>query len=241
MRREPNPEMHREPDRVLSREPDRVLPREPDRVLSREPDRVLSREPDRDVRPFEPAPPSLVEQRPIRPVAGALPAAPVPSAAEGTKLVSSHGDQPERAVEPADNGDDDAVTSPLPVILPGMTTVPRPGPVEAPRGPFEPARPTLTAPELPSPAALPERHVSVTGSVPPPPTASAAVVRPPTRQMPEAAAKKLDQIKDLYLTAEAIGEDALGKHFEQVSQRQRELIKEFFQQTEPEGPAAAGP
>ncbi len=41
---------------------------------------------------------------------------------------------------------------------------------------------------------------------------------------------KLDQIKDLYLTAEAIGEDALNKHFEQVSDRQRQLIKEYFDQ-----------
>ena len=49
--------------------------------------------------------------------------------------------------------------------------------------------------------------------------------------MPEAAAAKLDQIKDLYLTAEAIGEDALDKHFDQVSQRQRELIREFFERS----------
>jgi hypothetical protein len=53
--------------------------------------------------------------------------------------------------------------------------------------------------------------------------------------MPEAAAAKLDQIKDLYLTAEAIGEDALDKHFDQVSQRQRELIREFFERSGPSG------
>jgi hypothetical protein len=55
--------------------------------------------------------------------------------------------------------------------------------------------------------------------------------------VPEAAKAKLEQIKDLYLTAEAIGEDALDKHFEQVSQRQRELIREFFERS---GPADAG-
>lgn len=49
--------------------------------------------------------------------------------------------------------------------------------------------------------------------------------------MPEAAAAKLDQIKDLYLTAEAIGDDALVKHFEQVSERQRDLIREFFERS----------
>jgi hypothetical protein len=41
---------------------------------------------------------------------------------------------------------------------------------------------------------------------------------------------KMDQIKDLYLTAEAIGEDALSAHFQQVSDRQRQLIREYFDQ-----------
>jgi len=53
-----------------------------------------------------------------------------------------------------------------------------------------------------------------------------------------AASSTLEQIKDLYLTAEAIGEDALGKHFELVSDRQRLLIKEYFDKAvagQPEG------
>jgi hypothetical protein len=58
--------------------------------------------------------------------------------------------------------------------------------------------------------------------------------------MPDAAAAKLDQLKDLYLTAEAIGEDALDKHFDQVSQRQRELIREFFDRSKPGGSNAQG-
>jgi len=37
------------------------------------------------------------------------------------------------------------------------------------------------------------------------------------------------------LTAEAIGEDGLGKHFDQVSQRQRELINEYFEQSKQNG------
>ncbi len=53
--------------------------------------------------------------------------------------------------------------------------------------------------------------------------------------MPEAATASLDQIKDLYLTAEAIGDDALDRHFDQVSQRQRELIREFFDKSQPDG------
>jgi hypothetical protein len=41
--------------------------------------------------------------------------------------------------------------------------------------------------------------------------------------------EKIEQIKDLYLTAEAIGEDALGRHFDELRQRQRSLISEFFE------------
>jgi hypothetical protein len=48
-------------------------------------------------------------------------------------------------------------------------------------------------------------------------------------------AAKMDQIKDLYLTAEAIGEDALDQHFEQVSDRQRQLIREYFDQMTADG------
>jgi ABC-type transporter MlaC component len=53
----------------------------------------------------------------------------------------------------------------------------------------------------------------------------------PPSASPAPAQAKLDQIKDLYVTAEAIGEDALVKHFEQVSRRQRELIREYFEQS----------
>jgi len=123
--------------------------------------------------------------------------------------------------------DDDTLTRPLPVILPGAAALPRPEPVEAPRGPFEPARPSQSQ----------ARPASVTGSVEPPPAtfAAAAVPQPPPpRSMAEAAVTKLDQIKDLYLTAEAIGDDALDKHFDQVSQRQHELIREFFERSKPE-------
>jgi len=41
--------------------------------------------------------------------------------------------------------------------------------------------------------------------------------------------EKIEQIKDLYLTAEAIGEEALVKHFDQLEKRQRSLIREFFE------------
>jgi hypothetical protein len=162
---------------------------------------------------------------------------PVPGEREGDRQ-ASHGP------DNGDDDDDDVLTSPLPAILPGATALPRPGPVEAPRGPFEPARPNQPA----------GRPPSITGSVEPPPVTFSAPhpipvpplgpsLRPapatpsepsvPPRLMPEAAAAKLDQIKDLYLTAEAIGEDALDRHFDQVSQRQRELIREFFDRSKP--------
>jgi Tat protein secretion system quality control protein TatD with DNase activity len=55
----------------------------------------------------------------------------------------------------------------------------------------------------------------------------------PDDTLPPAAAEKLDQIKDLLITAEAIGEANLDRHFDRVSQRQRELIREFFDRAMP--------
>jgi hypothetical protein len=46
-----------------------------------------------------------------------------------------------------------------------------------------------------------------------------------------AHAQKLEQIKDLYLTAEAIGEVNVDKHFDQLLAQQRELISEYFKQS----------
>jgi hypothetical protein len=146
----------------------------------------------------------------------------------GSGHVSYQSDLVGRAVSDADRREDDTLTRPLPVILPGATALPRPGPIEAPRGPFEPARPQA-------------RPASITGSVEPPP-ASFPVPRAgqppaaPPRPIPDSAVAKLDQIKDLYLTAEAIGEDALDKHFDEVSERQRKLIREFFERSGGGGP-----
>jgi len=134
---------------------------------------------------------------------------------------------------PAERDEDSEPTSPLPVILLGATELPRPAPVEAPRGFFEAAKPAADAPD--------ERPVSVTGAVVPPLAAPTPASEPPEpdkparreRVMPEAASAKLEQLKDLYLTAEAIGEEALDKHFDQVSERQRQLIREFFERSGP--------
>jgi hypothetical protein len=52
-------------------------------------------------------------------------------------------------------------------------------------------------------------------------------------------ARKLEQIKDLYLTAEAIGEANVDKHFDQLLAQQRELISDYFRQPAGGRPAAA--
>jgi hypothetical protein len=41
----------------------------------------------------------------------------------------------------------------------------------------------------------------------------------------------LERIKDLYMTAEAIGEENFGKHSEHLLERQRQLISEYFKES----------
>jgi len=113
--------------------------------------------------------------------------------------------------------DDD--TAPLPVILPDR--MPDPVGHEARmRDPFEP----IERPPTPLPRRVPQSE-SGPAEIPNVPARASA---PSLPQTPGAA--EMDQIKDLYLTAEAIGEDALTQHFQQVSDRQRQLIKEYFDQ-----------
>ena len=47
----------------------------------------------------------------------------------------------------------------------------------------------------------------------------------------EGSREKLEKIKDLYLTVEAIGDNNVGKHFDELMQRQRELISDYFKET----------
>jgi len=54
-------------------------------------------------------------------------------------------------------------------------------------------------------------------------------------------ARKLEQLKDLYLTAEAIGEQNVDKHFDQILAQQRELISEYFRQSRAAQPGGSGP
>lgn len=109
--------------------------------------------------------------------------------------------------------DDD--TTPIPVILHGSHTggqepadrPPSPAAASARlRGPFEPASRTDPA------------------------VGGGPAGQPGSESTSAPAFSTLEQIKDLYLTAEAIGETALDKHFELVSDRQRKLIREYFDQ-----------
>jgi hypothetical protein len=58
----------------------------------------------------------------------------------------------------------------------------------------------------------------------------------------QARARKLEQLKDLYLTAEAIGEENVDKHFDQLLAQQRELISEYFRESavDPDHPGRPG-
>lgn len=69
-------------------------------------------------------------------------------------------------------------------------------------------------------------------------------VQAPPDDTAQARARKLEQLKDLYLTAEAIGEENVDKHFDQLLAQQRELISEYFRQSaaaKPAGPQAGNP
>jgi len=100
---------------------------------------------------------------------------------------------------------------------------------EQARGPFEPLLPssTPTGTVGQQPSAEPEqRSPGGAGSDP--------------QEAPERArARKLEQLKDLYLTAEAIGEQNVDKHFDQLLAQQRELISDYFGQSA--SPGMAGP
>jgi hypothetical protein len=53
--------------------------------------------------------------------------------------------------------------------------------------------------------------------------------------------RKLEQLKDLYLTAQAIGEQNVDKHFDQLMAQQRQLISDYFGPSGTAAPAMASP
>jgi hypothetical protein len=103
--------------------------------------------------------------------------------------------------------------------LPGSAAGPdEPQPGEEARGPFEP----LVSSSDP-PGAARRSSVGPDAAEPAVPDASHA-------ESAYDRARKLEQIKDLYLTAEAIGEANVDKHFDQLLAQQRELISDYFRQ-----------
>ena len=116
--------------------------------------------------------------------------------------------------------------------------------VEETRGPFEPlvssADPPGPAPGA-APSAAPEaaRPDQAPDAAGPDHTPVAAGPDGLPEETAHDRARKLEQIKDLYLTAEAIGEANVDKHFDQLLAQQRQLISDYFRQPGMAGPGAA--
>ena len=136
------------------------------------------------------------------------------------------GDQPGGPAATGRPGDNDAAYwYDLPGSAAGTAAPPQGG--EEARGPFEP----LVSSSDPPRAGRPD-----TGRADEVPEAAGAGGAP--EESAYDRARKLEQIKDLYLTAEAIGEANVDKHFDQLLAQQRELISDFFRQPGPAGSAA---
>jgi hypothetical protein len=109
------------------------------------------------------------------------------------------------------------------------------------RGPFEPPRrgdaATASGPGSRAASRAPQPGNGMAGGL----QAVTSGGQPGSEGMSAVLSSALEQIKDLYLTAEAIGEDALGKHFELVSDRQRKLIREYFDKAVAGQPEGQGP
>ncbi len=97
-----------------------------------------------------------------------------------------------------------------------------PAPLHEPaRGPFEPL---LSSGGPPPGTAEPP-------AAGPAPSAADAIREEGADDTEHTRARKLEQIKDLYLTAQAIGEHNVDKHFDQLLAQQRELISDYFRQS----------
>jgi hypothetical protein len=155
---------------------------------------------------------------PARPPGFGRPAEPAPPAGAPADVYvyRDTGDEPGGPATGQDPGENDAAYW---YDLSGSASGPGgPQPGDEARGPFEP----LVSSSDP-PGADQASAGSATGDAP----AESAYDR----------ARKLEQIKDLYLTAEAIGEANVDKHFDQLLAQQRELISDYFRQPGRDGPA----
>jgi hypothetical protein len=98
------------------------------------------------------------------------------------------------------------------------------------RGPFEPLVSSADPPGTPPPISA---STGIRAEADP--VGERQAGKRPEGPEDAAHARKLEQIKDLYLTAEAIGEANVDKHFDQLLAQQRELISDYFKR-----PATAG-
>jgi hypothetical protein len=136
------------------------------------------------------------------------------------------GDQPGGPAATGRPGDNDAAYwYDLPGSAAGTAAPPQGG--EEARGPFEP----LVSSSDPPGAGRPD-----TGRADEVPEDAGAGGVP--EESAYDRARKLEQIRDLYLTAEAIGAANVDKHFDQLLAQQRELISDYFRQPGPAGSAA---
>ena len=177
-----------------------------------------------------------------RPPGFGRPAEPAPPAGApaGVYVYRDTGDQPggPAATGPGPGGNDAAYWYDLPGSAAEPGALPQPD--EEARGPFEPlvsssdppgaVRRTSAGPDAAEPAIPDSAHP---GQAPADSAAGDAHAESAYDR-----ARKLEQIKDLYLTAEAIGEANVDKHFDQLLAQQRELISDYFRQPGPAGPAA---
>jgi hypothetical protein len=104
---------------------------------------------------------------------------------------------------------------------------------EQARGPFEPLLPSGVPPGAADTPGRPSATEREQGS---PDAAGGDGTQAPE----QARAHKLEQLKDLYLTAEAIGEQNVDKHFDQLLAQQRELISDYFRKSGTAQPGVAG-
>jgi hypothetical protein len=166
---------------------------------------------------------------------GAVPAAPRAAPSEPAPDVAVT-----KSVESGDTGAFDD-TEPIPVIRDAGLPAPKTAEDEPASGP-EPGQNQSAPPSVFEPAGkksvfepAPKKSVFEPGPKKFPPDRDGhpdqAGQRAKADSLSAETQAKLEQIKDLYMTAEAIGEDALVKHFDQLSQRQRSLIREFFEQS----------
>ena len=184
--------------------------------------------------PAEPARPAMpaVQQEGAAAAAGAAAAPPSPTGMIPPAVTEVADPSPPDSSTRADAPGYDAVsaeaeTTPMAVILgdgppPAAASQAAPAPDQAARVSSESPGPRIRGPF--------EAYDGPALADPGSPSPSETLGEPAAHEEPgaEQAAAKMDQIKDLYLTAEAIGEDALDKHFELVSDRQRQLIREYF-------------